>query len=313
VDEFIKKISTLMLLDFKEVRLEKSYFEMFNLESEDVKMKLFNNGTDDYLKTLKDKTKYHNLYEITVLLIQHLINTDEHTEGNYNFVERKYINIENTNLDKKSIDKIIQGASIYENSIKDFREFDDYEHYISANTTLVVGNTENNAIPYVLDEEILLNSIIFYFWKPPNKNTSDLEILELKRDMINFKMKFYEKYNSLTATKKIMDYTYEEILDVKSKFSILDDLSEIEYRIREMESNVTKEKIEWMITIFSIIFSSGTIVEYIWTPIYLAWICPLANEVPAHKVFLLFTSTAALLFIIVQVLKKHISKRLENK
>ena len=76
VDEFNEKISILMLLDFKKVRLENSYFKMFELDHESEKIHLLNNENDDYFKTLK--SSHNNLHDINSLLVQHLIDTDSY-------------------------------------------------------------------------------------------------------------------------------------------------------------------------------------------------------------------------------------------
>ena len=198
--------------------------------------------------------------------------------------------------------------------ITNYREFNDYEHYVTAGTTVTLGDI---MISYMfadsLDEEILFNMTqLSEFRSNVEKCTymNDKQLILLYEKILEFKRNYLKKYNHLLLVHKVMDdmwntYDAEQIIE---EIEMLIDL-----KLKKSESirNNQFTRIQLFFSVITVLLSSTPLYEYLILPGFSLIINEKTELIRTDYKIILFLATIVVLSIVLglmQLIFKHKNK-----
>lgn len=197
--------------------------------------------------------------------------------------------------------------------LKDYRELDDYSHYVNAGMSMTIGEIKDTYMfADCLDEELLFmitQSKKFKSEFYQNKELDEQNLLNLYRKILVFKESYLSKYNHLLQVKSIVKDFWVE-LEIDELLNIVQDLLNLQIQEEEFRKNEYQNYLQWGIAIVTIILSSSPIYEYIVSPIYdIVSVMPENNNVKIS----LYLFSIAISLVIVIIMHKMIRSQIQKQ
>lgn len=301
--EFLVQYSELTFRKIDTIEIDINLFkELFPNKSIDNKKTVRHDGCIQKVCKLSDNT-YTYLKDISLDILYYITENDD-----ISWISRKTYSLKTRFSNEKMVKPLllsITNNSKYKcnESIKNFREFNDYKHYITVGTSLTLGNIFNTYMfADCMDEEIL------FFQTQISKFRSDLEkmnnkqLFELYKTILDFKHNFFYKYNHLSSVREIMDYMWNE-LEVEQIIENIKDIIELNLKKSENQQNEYLNKIQLYFTTITVILASSPLYQYFVLPTY-SLLVGLKIELikTSHQIFL-YSVTMIGIYVILRINK----------
>lgn len=197
--------------------------------------------------------------------------------------------------------------------LKDYRELDDYSHFVNAGISMTVGEIKDTYMfADCLDEELLFmisQSKRFKSEVYENRELGEQNLLNLYKKILIFKESYLSKYNHLLQVKSIVK-DFWKLLEIDELLDLVQNSLNLQIQEAEFRKNEYQNYLQWGIAIVTIILSSSPIYEYIVSPMYdIVSTMPENNNV---KISLyLFSIVISLVFVIImhKMIRSQIHKQ----
>lgn len=189
-------------------------------------------------------------------------------------------------------------------AVTNYREFEDYEHYVSAGATVTLGDI---MVSYMfadsLDEEILFNMTQLSEFRS-NVETcaymNDKQLISLYEKILEFKRNYLRKYNHLLLVHKVMN-------DMWSTYEADQTIEEIEtlinLKLKKSESirNNQFTRIQLFFSVITVLLSSAPLYEYLILPGFSLIVNEKVELIRTDHKILLFLATIVVLSLLLGI------------
>lgn len=305
IDTFIGEYADILHKKIEKVEMDTNLFKaLFPKENICFEKEIEHDGCKQNICTVPDGI-YEYLKDLSLSIFYLITNNEE-----INWIGRTTYSL-SANMSEKQIVMLLFSVAgelkrIPQNAMKNYREFNDYKHYVTVGTSLTVGDILNTYMfADTLDEEILfyMAKIGHFRSEVEQCNTeNDTELLNLYESILQLKHKYLNKYNHLACVREIMSDLW---IALKSDEIIEEIKAIIELNLKKVEikKNRKLNNIQLYYSIVAVLLSSAPLYEYIVIPIYCQLYGIQYSDIGNYCKVGLFIVTFALFFIILIITK----------
>lgn len=305
IDTFVDEYADILHKKIEKIEMDTNLFKaLFPNERICFEKEIEHDGCKQKICTVPEGI-YEYLKDVS-LSIFYLITKNEEI----NWIGRTTYSV-SADISEKQITKLLFSVvgdikRIPQGVLKNYREFNDYKHYVTAGTTLTVGDILSTYMfADALDEEIL-----FYMTKIGHLRSevercdieNDNELINLYESVLQLKHKYLSKYNHLACVRDIMSDLW---IELKSDEIIEQIKAIIELNLKkvEMKKNRKMNNIQLYYSIVAVLLSSAPLYEFIIIPIYCQAYGVEYSDIGNYCRIGLFIATFALFFLILIITK----------
>lgn len=209
------------------------------------------------------------------------------------------------------------GAKVSSNekiSFKDYRENDDYSHFVNAEISMTVGAImDSYMFADCLDEEILFMAMQSNKFQSQVYGMGELNeqnLLNLYSEILIFKETYLTKYNHLSQVNHIVKDVWK-LLEIEELLEVIQNLLSLQLQKLEFKKNKYQNYLQWGISVIIIVLSSSTIYEYIVSPLYAILTQASVNTNSIKICLYLFSIFISLTFVM--LIRKTITQEIKAK
>lgn len=309
--EFINNYSEIFHKKIDNIEIDVNLFHAIYPKAQAINVKnIMHDGCAQAICELPTKD-FPYLKDISISIFRLFI-----SEMNFDWIGRTTYSLNPSVIDEKMVMPLLYSYGknaqiIYSEKPINYREFNDYKHYVTAGTSMTLGDImQTYMFADSIDEEILFSMTQTERLRcriDKCRDTDSEELIKLYKEILNFKHDYLKKYNHLLIIHRIME-------DIWNNFGIEQAIKEIEtlieLRLKESENLKNKQfsKIQMLFSIVTVLLSSAPIYEYLVLPGFSLIQCKNIETIATIDKMVLFLGTLVISSLVIWLITKLCKK-----